>query len=85
MQGMVNVIIESANTITEAWNKKLQNERGKAEIMVHSHLRNFSANVISRVSFGNSYGKGEEVFSKLSLLQKAMSKSDLFTAIPGAR
>ncbi|XP_078180989.1 cytochrome P450 714C2-like [Carex rostrata] len=85
IKGMVNVIIESANTITEAWNKKLQNERGKAEIMVHSHLRNFSANVISRVSFGNSYGKGEEVFSKLSLLQKAMSKSDLFTAIPGAR
>jgi cytochrome P450 len=85
IKGMVNVIIESANTLTEAWNKIIENEGGKAEIMVHGHLRNFSANIISKVSFGNSYGKGEEVFSKLSLLQTAISKSNLFTAIPGAR
>lgn len=85
IQGMVNVIIESANTLTETWNKILQNEGGKAEIMVNGHLRSFSANIISRVSFGNSYGKGDEVLSKLSLLQTAISKSNLFTTISGAR
>ncbi|KAJ4771997.1 Cytochrome P450 714C2 [Rhynchospora pubera] len=80
---MVNIIIGSANTLTEAWNKILQNEGVKAEIMVQSHLRNFSANIISRVCFGDSYRKGEEVFSNLSQLQMAISKANLFTSIPG--
>jgi hypothetical protein len=82
---MVNAIMEAANTLTESWIKMLQNEGGKAEIMVHDHLRIFSANIISQVSFGNCYGKGNKVLSKLSLLQTAVSKSDLFTAFPGAR
>ncbi|KAJ4786970.1 Cytochrome P450 714C2 [Rhynchospora pubera] len=82
---MVNIIIGSANTLTEAWNKILQNEGEKTEIMVQSHLRNFSANIISRVCFGDSYRKCEEVFSNLSQLQTAISKASLFTSIPGTR
>jgi hypothetical protein len=82
---MVNKIIESATTLTDVWKNLLQNEGGKAEIMVHSHLKIFSAKIISRVSFGNSYAKGEVVHPKFCLLQTAISKSDLFTAIPGSR
>lgn len=82
---MVTAITECANTLTETWHKILEKEGGQAEIMVQSYLRSVSGNIISRVCFGNSYGKGEEVFSKLSMLQKVWSKSNLFTAIPGAR
>ncbi|KAJ4807399.1 Cytochrome P450 [Rhynchospora pubera] len=85
VKAMVNIIIGSANTLSEAWNKILQNEGGKTEIMVQSHLRNFSANIISRVCFGDSYRKGEEVFSNLSQLQTAISKASFFTSIPGTR
>ncbi|KAJ3680949.1 hypothetical protein LUZ60_015438 [Juncus effusus] len=83
IKGMINLINESANPLIEEWEKILEKNGGnKEEIMVDNYLRNFSGNVISRASFGDSYGKGEEIFSKLRELQKALSKSHLFTIIP---
>lgn len=85
MQGMWDVIIECVNTLTESWSKIIENGGGKAEIMVQSYLRSFSGNIISRVCFGDSYGKGDEVLSKLGQLQIATSKFSLLTSIPGIR
>ncbi|KAJ1701129.1 hypothetical protein LUZ63_000908 [Rhynchospora breviuscula] len=83
VKAMVNVIVESANTLTEAWHKILQQEGGQAEIMIQSQLRCFSASIISKVCFGDSYRKGEELFSNFRQLQTTLLKANLFTSIPG--
>ncbi|KAJ4813015.1 Cytochrome P450 protein [Rhynchospora pubera] len=80
---MLNVIVESANTLTEAWHKILQQEGGQAEIMIQSQIRCFSASIISKVCFGDSYRKGEELFSNFRQLQTTLLKANLFTSIPG--
>jgi cytochrome P450 family 714 subfamily C len=82
---MVDVVIDRAYALTEDWSKLIENGGGKAEIMVQNYLASFSGNIISRVCFGDSYGKGDMVLSKLSELQAAGSKSSFINAIPGAR
>ena len=79
-QGMVGLMIESAQPMLSKWEKTIDEAASSedAEVEVGEDLRGFSADVISRVCFGHSYSKGKEVFSKLRTMQKAMSKQGGF-------
>ncbi|XP_038989736.1 cytochrome P450 714C2-like isoform X2 [Phoenix dactylifera] len=82
---MVDLIVEATIPFLESWDSLLESEGGTREIVVDEDLRSFSADVISRASFGSSYAKGEEIFSRLRQLQKALSKSSILIGIPGLR
>lgn len=81
MQGMVGLMIESAQPLLSKWVQLIEAQgdaSASAEVKVDEDLRGFSADVISRVCFGHSYSKGKEVFSKLRSIQKAMSNQGGF-------
>lgn len=76
MQGMVGLMIESAQPLLTKWEQSIEAQGGAlTEVKVDADLRGFSADIISKVCFGHSYSKGKEVFSKLRTLKKALSNS----------
>ena len=84
-QGMVDLMAESANEMLVSWEDIVDRGGGSAEVVVDEFLRNFSADVISRVAFGSRFSEGKEIFSKIRQLQVAMAKQDIFAALPGSR
>ncbi|KAL6597391.1 hypothetical protein ACP70R_046831 [Stipagrostis hirtigluma subsp. patula] len=85
VKGMVNLMIEAAMPMLNSWENKIEKEGGSAEIVVDEFLRNFSADVISRTSFGSSFAEGKEIFNKIRQLQMAMAKQSMFIGVPGSR
>ena len=84
LQGMIDLITESVDTLLKSWRSMIEAEGGIADIRIDEHMTSFSGDVISRACFGGSYTKGEEIFLKLKALQEAMSKK-AFSFIPGMR
>jgi len=82
---MVDLMAESANEMLVSWEDIVDRGGGSAEVVVDEFLRNFSADVISRVAFGSRFSEGKEIFSKIRQLQVAMAKQDIFAALPGSR
>ncbi|KAL5582790.1 hypothetical protein UlMin_015232 [Ulmus minor] len=82
---MMNLITESATTLVNSWNSRIETEGGTADIKIDGDMRRFSGDVISRACFGSNFSKGEEIFQKLRALQEAMSKKIFLTGIPGMR
>lgn len=82
---MVNLMVESTIPLLESWERRIENEKGIADMCVDEDLRALSADVISRTCFGNSYERGKEIFSKLRALQTAMSVKGILIGIPGYR
>jgi len=68
-----------------SWENKVDSEGGSAEMVVDEFLRNFSADVISRASFGSSFSEGKEIFNKIRQLQMAMAKQKMLIGVPGSR
>ncbi|CAD6255078.1 unnamed protein product [Miscanthus lutarioriparius] len=85
VKGMVDLMAESADEMLVSWEDIVDRGGGSAEVVVDEFLRNFSADVISRVAFGSSLCEGKEIFSKIRQLQVAMAKQDIFAALPGSR
>lgn len=81
----MNLMTESANEMLISWENKVDREGGSAEIVVDEFLRNFSAHVISRASFGSSFSEGKEIFNQIRQLQMATSKQHMFVGVPGSR
>lgn len=74
-QGMVGLMVESAQPLLRKWEKCIEAQGGMAaDIQVDEDLKGVSADVISRACFGSSYFKGKEIFLKLRSLQKVISK-----------
>ncbi|XP_068640427.1 cytochrome P450 714C2-like [Aristolochia californica] len=84
VKGMVGLMVDSTIPLLESWEKRIEREGGIAEIKVDEDLRNLSADIISRASFGSSYVRGKEIFSKIRALQKAMSEKSLLIGVPGS-
>lgn len=78
-------MIDAAMSMLNLWEDKIEREGSRAEIMVDEFLRNFSADVISRASFGSSFTEGKEIFYKIRQLQKAMGKQSMLIGVPGSR
>ncbi|GLT39661.1 hypothetical protein SLA2020_138410 [Shorea laevis] len=84
VKGMVNLMAEATISLLRSWESRIEREGGVvANITVDEDLRSLSADIISKTSFGSSYSKGEEIFSKLQTLQKVMSKGII--GIPALR
>lgn len=83
IQGMVSLMLQSAELLTRKWDENIEAEGSKlAEISVGEDLRSFSADVISRACFGSSYFKGKKIFSKLRTLQKIISNQSVLFGSP---
>lgn len=85
MQGMVDLMVDSAIPVLKSWEETVELGGGTAEIKVDEDLRCYSADVISRTCFGSNYIRGKEIFQKLRALQKAVSRPNLFAEITGLR
>ncbi|KAL6906015.1 hypothetical protein ACP4OV_003616 [Aristida adscensionis] len=85
VKGMVSLMMEAAAPMLSSWENKIEREGCSAEVVVDEFLRNFSADVISRASFGSSFAEGKEIFNKIRQLQMAMSKQSIFIGVPGSR
>ena len=81
----MNLMMDAAVSMLNSWEDKVVSQGGRAEIVVDEFLRNFSADVISRTSFGSSFAEGKEIFYKTRQLQKAMAKNSMLIGVPGSR
>lgn len=81
----MNLMMEAALTMLNSWENEIESEGGSAEIVVDEFLRNFSADVISRASFGSSFAGGKEIFIKIRQLQTTMAKQSMLIGVPGSR
>jgi hypothetical protein len=77
-------MVEAAMPMLTSWENIFGREGDSAEIVVDESLRNFSADVISRTSFGSNFAEGKEIFNKIRQLQIAMEKQNIL-GVPGAR
>ena len=67
-----------------AWDAKIESKGEIVEEMkIDEDLRSLSADIIARACFGSNYEKGQEIFTKLRLIQQLMSKTPI--GIPGLR
>ncbi|XP_052181156.1 uncharacterized protein LOC127794249 [Diospyros lotus] len=84
VKGMVGLMVESTQPLVRKWEACIESAEGgeEAEIRVDEDLRSVSADVISRACFGSSYFKGKQIFSKLRILQKAISNHALLFGLP---
>ncbi|TVU27263.1 hypothetical protein EJB05_29861 [Eragrostis curvula] len=85
VKGMVNLMMDAANAMLTSWESEVAREGGSAEMMVDGFLRNFSADVISRASFGSSFAEGKEIFNKIRQLQMALARENMLIGVPGSR
>ncbi|KAH7672429.1 Unspecific monooxygenase protein [Dioscorea alata] len=85
VKGMVDLILDAAVPLLKSWDTIVESGGGIGLITVGEDLRSFSADVISRASFGSNYLEGKEMFLKLRQLQNLMSKTNLLIGIPGLR
>ena len=84
LQGMLHVMVEAAMPLLTSWENITGEEGGNAEIVVDESLRNFSADVISRTSFGSNFAAGKEIFNKIWQLQIAMAAQSMLS-VTGVR
>lgn len=73
---MIELMVESVMPLVDSWESKAKNGGGVAEIIVDEDFRNFSADVISRASFGSNYAEGREIFEKLRVLSLTILRSN---------
>ncbi|KAL0929045.1 hypothetical protein M5K25_000985 [Dendrobium thyrsiflorum] len=85
VKGMVDLMVDSAIPMLETWEERIENGGGRTEIKIDEDLKSYSADVISRASFGSSYSKGKQIFMKLYELKKAVYKPNLLVEITGIR
>ncbi|KAK8928327.1 Cytochrome P450 714B3 [Platanthera zijinensis] len=85
VKGMVELMVDSAIPLLNTWERRIEEGGGRREINIDEDLKSYSADVISRASFGSSYSKGKQIFLKLYQLKKAVSKPNLLVEITGIR
>ncbi|KAM3228696.1 hypothetical protein ACQJBY_059981 [Aegilops geniculata] len=85
VKGMVDLMVDSAQTLLESWEARVDKSGGTLDIKIDDDIRAYSADVISRTCFGSSYVKGKKIFLKLRELQKAVSKPNVLAEMTGLR
>ncbi|KAJ4753801.1 Cytochrome P450 714B3 [Rhynchospora pubera] len=85
VKGMVDLMVDSTNPLLKSWERKIEQNGGMTDIKIDDDLRTYSADVISLACFGSSYVEGKEIFMKLRVLQKIISKPNMLAEITGLR
>ncbi|KAL6902201.1 hypothetical protein ACP4OV_005077 [Aristida adscensionis] len=85
VKGMVDLMVDSAQTLLQSWEDRIEKNGGIADIKIDDDLRAYSADVISRTCFGSSYIKGKKIFLKIRELQQAVSKPNVLAEMTGLR
>lgn len=85
VKGMLDTVLEACGPVLDEWAEKMR-EGGNGccvEIDVEGDLNKVSTQVISKLLFGSSYGKGFQILDKLKLLQHTIFRASRFVGIPG--
>ncbi|KAL5217012.1 hypothetical protein ABZP36_017696 [Zizania latifolia] len=85
VKGMVDLMVDSAQTLLNSWEERVDKNGGTVDIKIDDDIRAYSADVISRTCFGSSYIKGKNIFVKIRELQKAVSKPNVLAEMTGLR
>uniref|UniRef100_A0A0D9Z6U8 Cytochrome P450 n=1 Tax=Oryza glumipatula TaxID=40148 RepID=A0A0D9Z6U8_9ORYZ len=85
VKGMVDLMVDSAQTLLKSWEEGIDKNGGTIDIKIDDDIRAYSADVISRTCFGSSYIKGKNIFLKIRELQKAVSKPNVLAEMTGLR
>ncbi|CAM0872995.1 unnamed protein product [Alopecurus aequalis] len=85
VKGMMDLMVDSAQTLLESWEEKVDKNGGTVDIKIDDDIRAYSADVISRTCFGSSYIKGKKIFLKLRELQQAVSRPNVLAEMTGLR
>ncbi|XP_051180821.1 cytochrome P450 714B3 [Lolium perenne] len=85
VKGMMDLMVDSAQTLLESWEERVDKNGGTVDIKIDDDIRAYSADVISRTCFGSSYIKGKKIFLKLRELQKAVSRPNALAEMTGLR
>lgn len=86
MQGMMDIITESAQTVVNTWKHEIKaSNGGVVDIVVDGYMKRFSGDIISRACFGSNYAKGQDIFLMLGALQELVSKKTMSVGLPGLR
>ncbi|KAG8063497.1 hypothetical protein GUJ93_ZPchr0003g16963 [Zizania palustris] len=85
VKGMVDLMVDSAQTLLNSWEERVDKNGGTVDIKIDDDIRAFSADVISRTCFGSSYIKGKNIFVMIRELQKAVSKPNVLAEMTGIR
>lgn len=82
---MVDMMVESAISVMEKWESQMEEAGGVASVWIDEDLKSLSAEMISKACFGSNYVIGNEIFSKMLMLQDLLSKQHAFVGLPGVR
>ncbi|TVU47183.1 hypothetical protein EJB05_06773, partial [Eragrostis curvula] len=85
VKGMVDLMVDSAQTLLRSWEERVDKNDGITDIKIDDDIRAYSADVISITCFGSSYIKGKKIFSKIRELQQAVSKPNVLAEMTGLR
>ncbi|XP_044473106.1 cytochrome P450 714A1-like [Mangifera indica] len=86
VKGMIGLMEECAMAMVKTWETRLiESQGGVADLMVDQDLRCLSADIISKACFGSSYSQGKNIFSKLRVMQEAMSKPSIIFGLPNLK
>lgn len=86
MQGMMEIITESAHTVVNTWKREIEaNNGGIVDLVIDGYMKRFSGDIISRACFGSNYAKGQDIFVMLGALQELVSKKTMAVGLPGLR
>ena len=85
-QNMVCVIELSTIAMMKTWeNRIIESEGGVTDMIIDEDLKSLSADIISRACFGSSYSQGNQIFSKITSLQYALSKQSVLWGLFNSR
>ncbi|KAF8007886.1 hypothetical protein BT93_K1778 [Corymbia citriodora subsp. variegata] len=85
IKGMVDMMVESIVSMLEKWESHMEEAGGVASVRIDEDFKSLSAEMISKVCFGSNYAVGNEIFSKMLVLQDLLSKQQAFVGLPGVR
>lgn len=87
LKEMVGEMTTSASELAQLWEEKIVRKRErKAEVDVAKDLKDLTANILARTSFGTSYCEGKSVFEKQAQLLQHLAQARLQNSvIPGYR
>lgn len=76
-------MVESVAPVLEKWESQMEKAGGVASLRIDKDLKSLSAEMISKACFGSNYVIGNEIFSKMLVLQISLSKQQAIVVFQG--